>query len=113
MDNAKDDSYYLSKIFGNVNKILEYMQNVSEEDFRNNDELIDAVCFRIIQIHENFNKVSDKFKVKNPEINYSDIRGFRNRIVHEYGNVDYHIVYETATDDIYVLHHQLGKVLNK
>ena len=28
------------------------------------------------------------------------IRGFRNRLVHEYGHVDLHIVYVTAVDDI-------------
>ena len=109
MDNEKDDSHYLAKILNDVSKVISYMGNVSEEEFMHNEELIDAVCFRIIQIHENFNLISDKFKRKNPGIDYVRIRGFRNRVVHEYGKVDYHVVYDTATKDMCVLKSLLEK----
>lgn len=100
MDNIKDDQYYLAKVLGDVNRIISYVEVVDEEDFIHNEELIDAICFRIIQIEENFKLISDKFKYKNPQIQYHKIKGFRNRIVHEYGKIDYHIVYLTAKNDM-------------
>lgn len=36
----------------------------------------------------------------NDLIPWTDIAGLRNRIVHDYGNVDLEVVYETLTNDI-------------
>ena len=37
---------------------------------------------------------------KYPNIEWKVIKGLRNRIVHDYGNVDLKIVYETLKNDI-------------
>ena len=38
--------------------------------------------------------------MKHDEIPWTDIAGLRNRIVHDYGNVDLDVVYSTLTEDI-------------
>lgn len=53
--------------------------------------------FRIIQISENNNHLSDDFKKKHNEIPWTAIKGMRNRIVHDYGVVSMAIVYDTIT----------------
>ncbi len=45
-------------------------------------------------------KLSTSFKEKYSDINWNDIIGFRNRIVHEYGKTDYTIIYEVVSNDI-------------
>ncbi|WP_374756304.1 HepT-like ribonuclease domain-containing protein [Dyadobacter psychrotolerans] len=45
-------------------------------------------------IGEASNRLSDDFKDQHPEINWHRIRGFRNRIVHDYFGIDYAIVWE-------------------
>jgi len=44
--------------------------------------------------------LSDEFKRKNDYVPWGKIMGFRNGIVHEYGETDYTIVYETITQDL-------------
>lgn len=53
MDNIKNDNYYKSIIINDINKILQYTNNISYEEFADNEQLIDAVLFRLVQIVEN------------------------------------------------------------
>ncbi|MCR5462606.1 MAG: DUF86 domain-containing protein [bacterium] len=40
------------------------------------------------------------FKNQHNDIEWIEIIGFRNRIVHDYGKTDYSVVYEVITQDI-------------
>lgn len=100
MDNFKDDKYYAEKIIDNINAIEKYVKDINYEHFLNDGELIDAVMFGFVQLVENINHISEGFKNKNSHIPWGKIMGFRNGIVHEYGETDFLIVYETATQDL-------------
>lgn len=100
MDNIKNDKYYVNLILDDINKILKYTENISYEDFIGDEQLIDAILFRLIQMTENIKKLSVAFKDKYSNIGWNDIIGFRNRIVHDYGKTDYTIVYEVVYSDI-------------
>ena len=58
------------------------------------------MMFRLIQISENAKKISDEFKADHNDIPWTDVYGLRNRIVHEYGNVDMSVIYDTLVNDI-------------
>ena len=45
-------------------------------------------------------KISDEYKQEKSYIPWNSLYGLRNRIVHDYGNVDLKIVYETLKNDI-------------
>ena len=100
MDNKKNDSYYAQKAIENIVAIQNYLADKSYDEFLSDNELIDAIMFRLIQLVENIRKVSQEFKDNNPQIPWGKIIGFRNGIVHEYGNTDYEIVYETITQNL-------------
>jgi uncharacterized protein with HEPN domain len=55
---------------------------------------LDAVVRNFEIIGEAANRIDISFKESNPEIEWNRIRGFRNRIVHEYFGIDYQIVWE-------------------
>ena len=61
------------------------------------------MMFRLIQISESIKKLSNAIKEKYNEVPWLDIMGFRNRIVHDYGRVDFHIVISSIKCDIPVL----------
>ena len=63
----------------------------------------------MIQLSENAKKLSDEYKMRNREILWSAMYGLRNRIVHDYGNVDLKVVYETLKNDIPELLELLSK----
>ncbi len=100
MDNVKNDNYYIQKIKRDLEFISMHMKNVDIEELNANEVLLDSMLFRMIQISENARKLTDEFKQTRGEIPWSALNGLRNRIVHDYGNVDLNIVFETLTVDI-------------
>ena len=100
MDNRKDDKYYALKAIEQIDIIESYLDIDSFTEFMKNNKLVDAIMFRLVQMIENIKNISQDFKENNPQIPWGKIIGFRNGIVHEYGNTDYTIVYEVATKDL-------------
>ena len=100
MDNVKNDNYYVGKIVDNLDFIVQHMRNVDKEELNDNEVLLDSMMFRLIQISENAKKLSDDYKKNHDTIPWLAMYGLRNRIVHDYGNVDLDIVYSTLKKDI-------------
>ncbi len=103
MNNLKNDKYYIDKILHELYFIVKHMENVSIHDLEKNEILLNAMLFSLIQLHENSQKLTDEFKESRKDIPWRDISGLRNRVVHDYGNVNLEIVYSTLTDDVPVL----------
>ena len=100
MDNKKDDKYYFKKIVDDIKIIKEYLDNATYEQLLADELSLDAIMFRLVQIGENTKPISVDFKERHPEIEWSEIVGFRNKLVHEYGKTDYSFVYEVITKDL-------------
>lgn len=100
MDNKKNDVYFAQKIRKDLSFIVQHTQTMREEDLEANEILLDSMLFRLIQISENAKRLSDTYKKKHASVPWIAIYGLRNRIVHDYGNVDLSIVYSTLKDDI-------------
>ena len=100
MDNVKTDSYYIQKIRKDLKFIVDHMTNVDIEELNADEVLLDSMLFRMIQLSENAKKLSDEYKMMHGDIPWSAMYGLRNRIVHDYGNVDLKVVYETLKNDI-------------
>ena len=100
MDNVKYDGYYLDKIRKDLLFIDRNMLGVTKPEFEENEILQDSMMFRLIQVSENARKLSEEFRASQSGIPWGDIFGLRNKIVHDYGQVDLKIVYETLVYDI-------------
>ena len=107
MDNTKNDHYYLEKIKTDIGFIVTHMKNIDLQELNENEVLLDSMMFRMIQISENAKKLSDEYKTEKSNLPWDEMSGLRNRIVHDYGNVDLDIVYETLKYDIPELLEQL------
>lgn len=80
--------------------VLKSMDNTSLKELNENEVLLDSMLFRLIQISENAKRLSDDYKAKHSQIPWNAIYGLRNRIVHDYGNVDLSVIHSTLTKDI-------------
>ena len=109
MDNAKTDSYYIEKIRKDLEFIVDHMQNVDIEELNANEVLLDSMMFRMIQLSANAKKLTDEYRITHGEIPWGAMFGLRNRIVHDYGNVDLKVVYETLKYAIPELLELLGE----
>lgn len=100
MDNTKNDAYYLERLIKDLEFITTQMKGVDIEELNENEILLDSMLFRLIQISENSKKLTDEIKMRYENVPWIAVYGLRNRIVHDYGNVDLNIVYSTLTEDI-------------
>ena len=100
---SKSDSYYIEHALVEINKIIGYTKGLSYDEFMSDIKTIDAVMFRLTQMIEYIKNLSTEFKEEHKEIPWGDVIGFRNGIVHEYGETNYTTVYEVITKDIYQL----------
>lgn len=110
MDNKKDNQYYIKKIVTDLAFIIEHTSKLTQNELENNEVLVDSVMFRLIQVSENSDKLTDDFKEGHADIPWRAMKGMRNRIVHEYGNVDLAVVYDTIKNDIPKLLCQLESI---
>ena len=81
-------------------KIKRYTKDMDYDSFVNDDKTIDAVVRNFEIIGEAANRIDDDFKLINPELAWNHLRGFRNRIVHEYFGIDYEIVWSIIENDL-------------
>lgn len=111
MDNKKTDIYYLKRIVNDLTFIIEHTEGLSKKQLEENEVLVDSVMFRLIQVAENSDKLTDDFKSQHKEIPWRAMKGLHNRIVHEYGNVDLSVVYDTVRNDIPFLRRNIEGIL--
>jgi len=96
----------LEDIIESIRKIKIYTNGLSLDDFLKDDKTIDAVIRNFEIIGEAANRIPDDIRDKFQLVNWHRIRGFRNRIVHDYMGIDYEIVWEIIEKD-------LDELLNK
>lgn len=96
MSNRKS-SLLIQDILDSGNKILLYTQDQSYDEFINDDKTIDAVIRNFEIIGEAASRLPEEFRDHHSTIDWHKIRGFRNRIVHDYFGIDYLIVWEIKT----------------
>jgi len=110
MDNKKDNKYYIKKIIADLSFILKHTKDITLKKLESNELLVDSVMFRLIQVSENSDKLTEDFKAEHNAIPWRAMKGLRNRIVHEYGNVDLSVVYDTVKEDIPSLLEKLNSI---
>ena len=107
MDNIKNDAYYIKKMLKDIKFVIEKTNGITLDELEANEVLCDSVLFRLIQISENSIKLTAEFKTIHNDIPWLAIKGMRNKIVHEYGDVEFDVVHQTITEDIPKLYKEL------
>lgn len=89
----RNPTLLISDIVDSGEKILSYTKDISLEQFVNDSMIVDAVIRNFEIIGEAANRLPVEFKDLHADIDWQRIRGFRNRIVHDYFGIDYRIVW--------------------
>ena len=112
MDNIKNDSYYVNKIVDDIKFVIGSTANMTLDEFDNNEMVNSAVNFKFIQISENASRLSKELITSAAEIPWNKIKGLRNKIVHDYGNVVMYTIFNTIKKDLPILLEQLMKLVD-
>ena len=97
---ALKDKGLLFYIINHCKRIENKIIDITKEEFINNDDTIDIVCFNILQIGELAKKLSDDFLVQYGKVPWKKIKGLRDRVAHGYNTLDLETIWYTATNDI-------------
>jgi uncharacterized protein with HEPN domain len=83
-----------------IEKIQRYVAGLDHDPFIKDDKTIDSVVRNLEIIGEAANRLPENFRAQHPEIEWRKIIGLRNRIVHDYFNIDVEIVWEIIQKDL-------------
>lgn len=90
----------LEDILSSVNKILEYTKDLKFTEFEQTPMIIDAVARNIEIIGEAAARTPEDIQNKFVNIPWVQLKGIRNRIVHEYFNVDCTIIWYIVENEL-------------
>jgi len=96
----KDDLAFIEHILLCIDKIQEYTNALTDEDFNNNELIQDAVIRNIELIGEATKKISKDLKKQYHEIPWKEMSAIRDKLIHDYFGVDIDVVWRTVKKDI-------------
>jgi len=79
---------YLEDIKDSIRKIEKYTRGVGLDKFSRDEKLIDAVVRNLSIIGEAVINIPKEIKGKNPDVAWKEIKGMRNKVIHEYFGID-------------------------
>jgi uncharacterized protein with HEPN domain len=109
----RDDSGRLQDILDAINRIEFHLRGGNELEFAEDWTRQDAIVHQIEIIGEASRNVSLEFQERHPEIPWSQIIGMRNKIAHDYSDVDVQEIWRTATRDIPQLKQAIAKLIGE
>jgi uncharacterized protein with HEPN domain len=94
------DLQFLLDMLQSAELIMIYTAECSKDEFVANVQLQDSVIRRLLVIAEAARRVSDTTQQTLPNISWQEINGMRNRLVHEYDDVNLNIVWDVVQSEI-------------
>jgi uncharacterized protein with HEPN domain len=95
----KDDRVYLSHILDCIRRIEENTAGGKDAFFASHT-LQDAVLRNLQTLAESTQRLSEKLKMRHPEVEWRRIGAFRNILVHDYLGIDMERIWEITQRDV-------------
>jgi uncharacterized protein with HEPN domain len=96
----KDDKLYLIHISECIERIESYVKQIDAQAFANSTMVQDAVLRNLQTMAESTQRLSDKAKESQPQIDWYKIAGFRNILVHDYLGIDTETVWNIIQKEL-------------
>ncbi len=103
----RDDAWLLDMLLA-ARKARGFATGIGRARFLSDEVLQNAVMRQIQIVGEAANRVSDSTRIANPAIPWHEIIGMRNRLVHDYVNINAALVWDVVQTDLDPLIEKLG-----
>ena len=94
------DRQYLLDMLDSARLAISYVSEKSREDFFRDMQLQDAVVRRLEIIGEAARRISQTTRDTFPGLPWASMTGMRNFLIHEYGDIDLGIVWDTVQTNL-------------
>ncbi len=101
----------LNKVLNYINSIETYTSDTNYALFLENKMMIDACVFNLSQIGELVNKLDKEFLEHYNYIAWHQIRGLRNKIVHDYDGINFCLIWQIVADDLPDLKKKINEII--
>ena len=95
----RDDSR-VRHMLAAMKRVLEVSNGMSRNELIGAEQKTESILFNLTVIGEAANNISKEFAAKNPELDWKDIAGVRHKIVHDYADIDYDVIWRIVQIDI-------------
>jgi uncharacterized protein with HEPN domain len=109
---SKEPIEFLQHIADECTYLLSVSKELSKDNFLDNETLKRAVVRSLEIIGEATKKIPADFKVKWSSIQWKNMAGMRDRLIHDYIGVNYSIVWDVLMNKIPALNAQIQEVLS-
>ena len=110
---SKEPLEYIKHIADECSYIISVSENLSKSAFLNDETLKRAIVRSLGVIGEATKKVPVDFKDKWNSIQWKNMAGMRDRLIHDYIGINYLIVWDVIKNKIPELDNQVKEILSK
>ncbi len=104
---------YFRHILDEVRFLLNESRDISEAKFMSDEKLKRAFARSFEIIGEASKQIPEEEKRKHPNIDWKAMARMRDRLIHHYFGVDYHIIWDTVQENIPSVEIEIVKILEQ
>jgi uncharacterized protein with HEPN domain len=101
---------YLKDILDAIENVEEYTENLSFKKFKTNKLVRDAVIRNLEIIGEAAKNIPEEIRKNHPEIEWPKIAGLRDKLAHNYFEVDMEILWNIIKDELPDLKNKISAI---
>jgi uncharacterized protein with HEPN domain len=109
----KEPIEFLKHIADDCAYLISVSKNISLEDFLEDETLKRAVVRSLEIIGEATKKIPDDFKAKWDSVEWRNMAGMRDRLIHDYIGVNYLLVWDVFKNKIPDLNNHMQTIIHK
>jgi uncharacterized protein with HEPN domain len=110
---TKDPNILLKHILESIDILESYIKDLSKDEYLQSVAIQDSTERRLQVIGEAVSQLPQSFKDKHPNLAWAKIAALRNRLVHEYFDVDHVLVWEILSNHVPKFKLQVQKLLGE
>jgi uncharacterized protein with HEPN domain len=103
----------LADILKYATRALSHVNGMTFEQFNESATAIDAVIHCLAVIGEAAGRLSGDARTQFPQFDWSAMTGMRHRLIHDYGHIDYEIMWDVVQEKLPTLRDELTAFLSR
>jgi uncharacterized protein with HEPN domain len=107
----RDYSLYLKDILAAMESIECFIAGMDLDTFQKDDKTTSAVMRKLEIIGEAVKQIPDEIRLKHSQVPWKEMAGMRDKLIHFYFGIDYHLVWKTVTERLPQVKQEIQKVL--